>query len=269
MEKFHSLVKSDYENWKNTPPNVIQHVFGKITKPVEIILNPIIKKIAPLLEGVLRGLNNYIANAISSWSGKIVNLNTLSEKEFKAWFNKADNKAKNIATAGISSLVAEGAGIGLGGFALLAADIPASFGLIIGFANKIALTYQLDITNEAVQIELLKAISTGSETTINGKIESASTLKVVANVISKQTWKEMEKAPVNALPKLIFVIRAFLKQMGINITKRKALQIIPVAGAVVGGVINGTWGADVFESVRQYSRLNVVETYYKIKKKGK
>lgn len=266
MDKFHSLVKSDYENWKNTPPNVIQHVFGKITKPIEIILNPFIKKIAPLLEGVLRGLNNFIANAISNWSGKIVNLDKLPEKEFKAWFKKADNKAKNIATAGITSLVAEGAGTGLGGFALLAADIPASFGLIIGFANKIALTYQLDITNETVQVELLKAISTGSETTINGKLESASTLKVVANVISKQTWKEMEKAPVNALPKLIFVIRSILKQMGINITKRKALQIIPVAGAVVGGVINGTWGADVFEAVRQYSRLNVVETYYKRKK---
>lgn len=262
MNKFHLLVIRDYENWKNTPPNVIQYVFGKATKPIDFLLKPFIKRIAPLLEGVLKGLNNYIAQAIDNWSGKVVEVNNLSEKVFEEWVEKADKKSRNLATAGIASLTAEGVGTGLGGFALLAVDIPASFGLIIGFANKIALSYQLDITNEKVQIELLKAISVGSETTVNGKLESASTLKVITEIISKQTWKSMEEAPIKSLPKIISVIRSMLKQMGINITKRKALQLIPVAGAVVGGVINGSWGADVFEAVRQYSRLSIVETYY-------
>lgn len=266
MNKFHSLVIKDYENWKSTPPNVIQHVFGYAAKPVEFLLKPFIKKIAPLLEGVLKGLNNYIAQAIDSWSGKIVNVNSLTEKEFEEWVKKADKKSRNLATAGIASLTVEGGGFGFGGIVLLAADIPASFGLVMGFSNKIALTYQLDITNEEVQIELLRAISAGSETTISGKVESASTLKVVTEIITKQTWKSMEEAPVKALPKIISVIRSLLKQMGVNITKRKALQLIPVAGAVAGGVINGSWGADVFEAVRQYSRLSIVEAYYNKKK---
>lgn len=266
MNKFHSLVLQDYENWKNIPPNVIQYVFGKATKPVEFLLKPFVKRIAPLLEGVLKGLNNYIAQAIENWTGKVVDINNLSEKEFEEWVERADKKSRNLATAGIASLTAEGAGTGLGGFTLLAVDIPASFSLVIGFANKIALTYQLNIINEKVQIELLKAISVGSETTVNGKLESASTLKVITEIITKKTWKSMEEAPIKSLPKIISFIRSILKQMGINITKRKALQLIPVAGAIVGGVINGSWGADVFEAVRQYSRLSIVETYYNSKK---
>lgn len=266
MNKFHSLVIQDYENWKNTPPNVIQYVFGYATRPIEFLLKPFIKKIAPLLEGVLKGSNSFIAQAIDNWSGKVIDVKTLSEKEFEEWVKKADKKSRNLATAGIASLTAEGAGTGLGGFALLAADIPASFGLVMGFSNKIALTYQLDISSEEVQIELLKAISTGSETTVNGKVESASTLKVVTEIVTKQTWKSMEEAPLKTLPKIISVIRSVLKQMGVNITKRKALQLIPVAGAVVGGVINGSWGADVFEAVRQYSRLSIVDNYFKSKK---
>ena len=41
------------------------------------------------------------------------------------------------------------------------------------------------------------------------------------------------------------------KQIGINITKRKALQAIPVIGALVGGSVNGWYIKDVGWAARR------------------
>jgi hypothetical protein len=261
-------VKKEFEKWANTPPNAVQRGIGFVFKPVEFLIKPFCTAAAPLLEGVLKGANNFIADALQKRSGEVENITSLSEDEFTKWLKNADITAKNWVTGGIAALTAEGAGTGLGGFALLAADIPASFGLILGFANKIALTYQLDITEEDVQVEILKAISAGSETSMEGKLSSTSTMRAVSNIITKQTWKSMEKAPVKSLPKLIITIRSLLKKLGINITKRKAGQLIPAIGAISGAVINGSWGADALEAVRQCARVSIVESYYSEKTKS-
>jgi len=255
-------VLNEFDIWKNLPPNIIQRGTGFIFKPVGFILKPFIKKIAPLLEGVVKGANQYISEVIQKWTGEIIDIYDLNDHEFEEWLHERDKVAKNWANGGIAAMIAEGAGTGLGGFALLAADIPASFGLIIGFSNKISLSYQLDITNEEVQVEILKAIAVGSETSLDGKITAVSTMKSVSNIIEKTTWKAMADAPAQSLPKLIINIRTFLQKLGINITKRKAGQLLPIIGAVSGGVINGSWAADSLEAVRQLSRLSVVESYY-------
>ncbi len=243
-------------------PNVIQRGTGFITKPIEFLLKPFINKATPLFEGVFKGSNNFIASALKKRTGNIIDIQELKEEDFETWIKEQDVKAKNYVTAGIGALSAEGGATGLGGFALLAIDIPASFGLILGFANQIALTYQLDITEENVQIEILKAISAGSETTLEGKTSAIATLKVASNIINKQTWKSMGQATKGSLPNIIFAIRAFLKKLGVNVTKRKAAQLIPVLGAVSGAVINGSWSSDALEAVRQYSRKNISDNYY-------
>jgi hypothetical protein len=262
------LVNQEFEKWKKNPPNAVQRGMGFVFKPVEFLIKPFCNAAAPLLEGVLKGANNFISDTLQKWSGEMIDIVALSEDEFITWLKHADINAKNWITGGISALTAEGAGTGLGGLALIAVDIPASFGLILGFANKITLTYQLDITDEEVQILILKAISAGSETSVNGKLSSASTIKAVSNIITKQTWKSMEQAPLKSLPNLIATIRALLKRLGINITKRKAGQLIPAIGAITGGVINGSWAAVALEAVRQCARVSIVECYYSKKVKN-
>lgn len=262
MDNCREVIDNEFDNWKSTPPNMIQRGTGFVTKPIEYLLSPFIDKVTPLFEGVFTGSNNYIASALKSRSNDILDINELEPIEFENWFKEQDVKAKNFVTAGIASLTAEGGLTGLGGFALLAVDIPASFGLILGCANKIALLYQLDITDENVQVEVLKAISAGSETSIEGKTSAIATLKVASNIISKQTWKSMGQAAKSSMPGAIFAIRAFLKKLGVNVTKRKAAQLIPVVGAVSGAVINGSWASDSLEAVRQYSRKSIADNFY-------
>ena len=260
-----TYVQQDFEKWKNTPPNAIQRGTGIITKPVEFALKPFIEKISPLLENTLMSLNDYLAKAIQKFNKEedkeFIDLQSVSREEFEEWLRKKDKITKQLVTSGVAALTTEGAGTGLGGFALIAVDIPASFGLILTFANLIALNYELDIYAEEIQEELIKSITVGSETTIEGKLEAMTTLKMALKCINTTTWKAMAKAPAKSMPGLIIAVKSFLKKMGVNLTKRKAAQLIPGLGAVAGGVINASWGLDALEAVRQIMRNLIVQAY--------
>ncbi len=48
----------------------------------------------------------------------------------------------------------------------------------------------------------------------------------------------------------IIAVRSLARQLGINLTKRKALQAIPVIGAAVGGSVNAWYMHDVTTAAR-------------------
>lgn len=263
MNKFQKQIESEFNEWKNASPNLIQRGMGIIGKPIAFILNPIIKKITPLLEGVLKGTNSLVVKVLHSNSSDLIDISTMSEAEFIDWLQQRDSIAQNWIIGGVSALVAEGGTGGFFGFAAVAAEIPISFASLLTFANKIALTYNLDISKEDVQIEVFKAITAGSATNVENKLEAISTFTAMATIVQKTTWKAMEQLPGNSLGGFIHAIRGLLQKLGINLTKRKAAQLIPGLGAVTGAAINGAWATDSLKAVKQYSRYLVTNSYYK------
>jgi len=74
------------------------------------------------------------------------------------------------------------------------------------------------------------------------KVAALSVLKSLEVILIKQTWKSMaEKAAQQQMSKeaAIIGLRNLAKQLGVNITKRRALASIPAIGALVGGSVNG------------------------------
>ena len=64
MEPYIEKVKNDFESWKVREPGTIEKISGFVGKPVEVVIQPFIEKISPLLEDVLKNSNKYIAEAI-------------------------------------------------------------------------------------------------------------------------------------------------------------------------------------------------------------
>jgi len=60
----------------------------------------------------------------------------------------------------------------------------------------------------------------------------AQLVRIAQDVAKKRTWKELEK---HAFAR---VIQQIAKALGVRLTKAKLAQIIPAAGAVVGGGFN-------------------------------
>ena len=70
-----------------------------------------------------------------------------------------------------------------------------------------------------------------------------------------RSYKKMaEKAAKDRLSKeaAIVGVRTLAKQLGINITKRRALTAIPVVGAAVGGSVNGWYIKEVGWAARRF-----------------
>jgi hypothetical protein len=266
MNELLITVNREYDAWEKSPPNIINKGLGVITAPVDYLLRPLMKKIAPLLEGVVSGANNYIASAVESVSSKIPDFENLDERRFSNWFTDADVSAKNWKTAGIAAMATEGGALGAGGIFLILADIPASFGIIMTFANKIALSYGLPIKTEETQIAILKAVSAGSANNIREKASAAFALRATGKTLQEKTWRQIYNLSVDnvlSTEKLIVAVREILKKLGITITEKKASQLLPAIGAAVGAGINAAWAADALEAVRQYARQWAVENYVK------
>ncbi|MCL2220641.1 MAG: EcsC family protein [Chitinispirillia bacterium] len=259
-------VLHDFEHWENSSPHPINVGLGLVTKPVAFALNPLMSKLAPLLEGVVSKANEYISAAVDSVSNKTPGFDAADAKSFEEWFARANKEAENWKLAGVGSLTVEGGATGAGGMALLLVDIPASFSLILGFANKIALTYGLPIKSEQVQIAILNAVCAGTANTLKDKTAAIHGLKNAEKILRTSNWKHIYSQSIDnvlSTEGIIVAVREFLKKMGINITSRKAPQVIPaVIGAAAGATINCAWAADALEAVRQFSRKWAVETYY-------
>jgi len=269
MDELFASVRREYDAWEKSPPNIINKSIGTLTAPVAYVLRPIMKKIAPLLEGVISGANNYIASAVESVSGKDFDFENMDEIRFSKWFTEADVSAKNWKTAGLAAMATEGGALGAGGIFLILADIPASFGIIMAFANKIALSYGLPIKTEETQIAILKAVSAGSANNIKEKAAAAFTLRATGKTLQEKTWQQIYKMSVDNIlstEKIIVVVRELLRKLGITITEKKASQLIPALGAAMGAGINAAWAADALEAVRQYARQWTVENYIKHKR---
>jgi hypothetical protein len=261
MYELQEVVQKEYEQWENTPPNVVNEKLGKITRPLELALKPFIKKVAPLLEDVVSKTNEYIADAIEKISDKSPDFENMDEKNFGEWFAKADKSANDWKVGGITAMTAEGAATGAGGFALLLIDIPAAFGLILSFSNKIALTYGLPIKNEEIQIAILQAISAGSESSLKEKASAVFALKQAQKTL-QMSWKRIyQQGADNFSAMMIVAVKDILQKLGVKVTKRKISQIVPVVGAGIGAAINGAWALDALEAVRQFSRKWIIDAY--------
>jgi hypothetical protein len=136
----------------------------------------------------------------------------------------------------------------------MAADIPAIITIAFRTINKIALCYGFENKTEEDNQRVLSILSASGANTLQEKQLALLTLKQLQVIIAKTTWKKMtQKAVANQLSKDagIIAIKGLAKQLGVNLTKRKALQTIPVVGAAVGASVNGAYINDVAWAARR------------------
>jgi hypothetical protein len=250
----------DFDEWKKKEPHTIQRYTSFIGKPAEWLLDPIIDKLHPLLEEALKYSNEKISALLSAYEKENINPLYLNEIEFFEWIKSKDKEVDQLIKIGISSIATEGTASGLAGVAGLLTDIPISFGLILFFSNKISLSYNLNILDSKIRIEMLKAISAASTGSLEIKKSIISTFETPNEAISKETWKTINKSTDN-LHSTILVARSILNTLGVNISKRKVVQFLPGLGAITGGVINGLWANESLQAIKVYSRYLLVKEY--------
>ena len=232
--QFNEIVK-----WEEQEPSVVAQSLNILMKPITWLIQKVIPTKA--IQGALVA-SNWLAEEITDSEdiirdGGVNSIEELRHKDLELsdmLANEVHNWANGVATA-------EGGAAGFFGIAGMVIDVPTLITLSLRTIHKIGLCYGYECKTESDQHFAYAIMSAAGANTVQEKAISVATLAAMNSTITKMTWKKIaEKAVENKYGKeaAILAIKNLAKQLGVNITKRKASQAIPVVGSVVGAAIN-------------------------------
>lgn len=238
--------------WKNEEPGIVSQTLGVILTPVGKAINTIIPDAA--LEGALNGCNaagEFLADQDDILrDGGVRTISELRTKDIQL----SDRLADEVHNWAIGIATAEGGAVGFFGGPGIAADIPALMVLSTRTIHKIGLCYGYEANTENEKRFVLSILSIVGSNSLKEKQAALVEIAMLKQAL-KQTWKKIEeKALERAFNEtLIMLVKKVCQQLGINLTKRKAAQVIPIIGALIGATINGDYMRELgYAAIRSY-----------------
>ncbi len=147
-----------------------------------------------------------------------------------------DAKYKGIA-------LVEGAGLGSIGLPGIPPDVVALITLNLRAIGEYATYYGFDISTQQERLFALNILGLESSSTAACKAAAmAQLVRIAEDTAKKKAWKALEQHA------LVQVVQVISKALGIRLTKEKLAQVLPVAGAVVGGGFNAYFTSNVCQA---------------------
>jgi len=245
--------------WKEKSPGVVSKSLGTVSAPITWLAEKVIPELV-----IRKAINtvdfaaNWLADSRSiQKDAQVDQIAELRTKDLKL----SDDLAGHIHTWAIGMATAEGTAAGLGGMLTLSADMPAVVILALRTIYEVGLCYGFEFENKADRQFILGVLAVSSANSMGDKklvLEKLRGIELTALAAESQALQAMPADSVDAEPvrgkqKSMprFDISSLAKTVGMNLTKRKALQMIPVVGAVVGGSVNGWFIKDTGWAARR------------------
>ncbi|MBF1426183.1 MAG: EcsC family protein [Prevotella histicola] len=255
------MKQSEYEKqqydliteWENKEPSVVSKLVSTILSPVSNLISIVVPEKA--IEGAIDAANataQYLTDTADVLrDGKVESIAELRTKDLKL----SDQIADTVHNWAIGIAVTEGAATGSIGLPGMAVDIPFVITLALRTIHKIGVCYgfNADASNaEEEKAFALGVLSAASASTLTEKTGFILGLKQISLLIQKNAWKKLaEMSSANLLAKGVINIKQAAKIIGVNLTKRKASQAIPVIGAGVGASMNASFINDIAWAARR------------------
>ena len=145
----------------------------------------------------------------------------------------------------------------------LVADIPTLITMAMRMIRQIGMCYGYDMKSEEETEHALHVLRLGSSSSMKAKMEFMAGLREVERVLVRVSMTTTaERLATNGLGRLSVrsVLPQFAEKIGLQLTARKALEIVPVVGAVVGGSCNAMFMNDVGRAAYMaYRRRRLLE----------
>ena len=175
----------------------------------------------------------------------------------------ADLVAKSCWRKHVAWATGEGGVTGAVGLPGLAADIPALFAVSLRLIQQTGICHGYDVSTPEEREYLMHVLRIGSTSGLKAKMELLVALKPVEDILIKVSWRKMNEAlarrEISRLS-LLAAARQLAQKLGVQLTKRKALQLVPGVGAVVGASFNAMFVNDVGRAAYMlYRRRHLAE----------
>ncbi len=252
MNDYESKQANEIEKWKSDEPGVLGQAFGIIVQPLAWLIQQVVP------EAAIQGALNF-ASAAGKWLAdsddilREVGVEKVADLRTKD-LPLSDRLADEVHNWAIGLGVVEGTATGAFGILGAPVDVPAIITLALRTIHKVGLCYGYECIDEGDRQFVLAILAASGANSVEEKMAALAMLRAVGTVLARQTWKPMaEKAAQSQFSKeaAITGLRNLAKQLGINITKRRALAVIPAIGALIGGSVNGWYIKDVGWAARR------------------
>ncbi|MBU2515717.1 EcsC family protein [bacterium] len=261
---------NEYETWKLKSPGSIEGLSEFATQPIEMVSKKIIPtkigdQVADALFTIIEKTilsseklitDDQIIEEIRKHDPSIATMEDIRNSQNIAAMNKA---ALSFIESNTAFAAARGEGAGAKGLLGLPLNIPALFTAVFRMIQQICSCYGFDYKRPEEKDFILKILSISASTKEKEKntalrdielsdaiikaqysaVATETYLKQTEIVLLKQSWNEMDNE--SALVKL----RNSLKSIGFQLTKKKALQMIPAISAIIGAVFDSVYTNDV------------------------
>lgn len=238
--------------WENDPPNIVNKALGVVSAPVSWMVRKVVPEKA--IVGALNFAScagNFLADTRDlKRDGKV---NEIAELR-KVDLSICDSIANGVHNWALAFAAVEGGGTGWFGLPGMAVDIPALITFSLRTIHKIGLCYGFESKSEDDEKFILNVLSAAGANNPSEKNVAILAMREIEVMLLNQSWRKIGKiAAEKAVGKetAVIAIRNLAKQLGINITKRKALQAIPFVGAGIGAAMNAQYINDICWAARR------------------
>lgn len=237
--------------WKTEQPSMAGRALIKLLAPAVFVVDRVVPLSA--MEGIIERAR-WAGQKLTDVDDVLKEAGVGSVEELRALpLERCDELAASVHRWAIGLAAGEGAATGAAGFVGIALDIPAAMALAFRTIYKIGVCY--GYRPEEMPEELVHGILAASgANTMQEKLAALAYLQAIRATLTQQSWRMLAtRAAEHTFSRegAIIAARSLARQLGINLTKRKALQAIPVIGAVVGASVNGWYMRDVATSARR------------------
>ena len=243
LSSYEKGVRRELEKWQRDEGSMIQMVINWAMQPVDWIVDKIVtpdgeEQADTLVTQFLALLNN-----ASEWThdpqdlvskAKEIGIEVDSLEDLRDHsLEELDELAKSLFSQNAILAAVEGGGTGLGGLALIAADIPLLFTINLRLIQQIGAAYGFDVTGDEFQPLVLSIFNVAASRGRTAKADALREISVAGAAFANELeYKGKIRSAFSEQSR--HAPREIIK----NILGRKLAQVVPIAGAAVGAGVN-------------------------------
>jgi len=246
--KYLAKARAEIRDWEAAKPGYVSNVTDFVLNSVERLSSGLIPPHAQA------ALEKSVADAL-------VELQRLAKDSFDPEETRAlvkGQKAKGLEGMDLGAqyywnmhlayAAVEGGATGMAGLAGLAIDVPTLLGLAMRAVHQMGTCYGYDLHDPLEREYALQVLRLGSSGNVQVKIKFSVSVNELEAILRERSWKRLTndqaRRQINRMS-LLIALRQFAKTLSLQLLRRKALQIIPITGALVGAGFNAQFLNDV------------------------
>ncbi|NII59761.1 EcsC family protein [Sphingomonas aerolata] len=252
----------DIVAWEAEEPWLVTKVINRVTAPLAWGIKKVIPKVA--IEGIVISAD-WMASLTTreKWVLGEAGVDSFADVR-ELPLLKLDAMADSVHNWAITTATAEGGIAGAAGLPGMVLDIPAVIGQSFRLIRQVGLCYGYETKTDEDFSFCLEVLSLAGSASMKEKTGSLATLKSMETTLKKVGWKAMEKVAKKSpatREAFLLALKKVAEQLGFQLTKKKALQAVPIIGAAVGATSNLAFIRSVGWAARRAYQRRLLEEH--------